>query len=125
MEQLLANTSGVTDHGRVSIEEVTMAKLECSYHIYLTDSIAEIDCLTIRESAILGCVPLLTREGVFNERLGVFYDMDRSREKESYERIAEEIVGKMKDVRGMIQELARNKEPKWDEVANIWLSLMC
>ena len=51
--------------------------------------------------------------------------MDRSREKESYERIAEEIVGKMKDVRGMIQELARNKEPKWDEVANIWLSLMC
>lgn len=125
MEQLLANTSGVTDHGRVSIEEVTMAKLECSYHIYLTDSIAEIDCLTIRESAILGCIPLLTREGVFNERLGVFYDMDRSREKESYERIAEEIVGKMKDVRGMIQELARNKEPKWDEVANIWLSLMC
>ena len=67
----------------------------------------------------------MTREGVFNERLGVFYDMDRSREKESYERIAEEIVGKMKDVRGMIQELARNKEPKWDEVANIWLSLMC
>jgi len=129
-EKLFRETEGVYEHGRVTIDEIIKEKQKASFHIYLTDDKSEIDCITVRESAILGCIPLLTRENVFSERIGMFYDIDRSNEKSGYKSIADKIVELVKDktavneVRKNIQECALRTEPPWDIVANEWIKLI-
>ena len=129
-EKLFMETEGVYEHGRVTIDEIIKEKQKASFHIYLTDDKSETDCITIRESAILGCIPLLTRDNVFSERIGMFYDIDRSNEKSGYKSIADKIVELAKDktaiseVRKNIQEHALRTEPSWDEIANEWIKLI-
>jgi hypothetical protein len=129
-EKLFKETEGVYDHGRVTIDEIIKEKQKASFHIYLTDDKSEIDCITVRESAILGCIPLLTRENVFSERIGMFYDIDRSDEEGGYKSIADKIVKTVKDEEGTaifrkeMQEHALRTEPSWDDIASEWIKLI-
>ena len=128
-ENLFKNTKGVYDHGRVSIDEIIKEKQQSSFHIYLTDSILEIDCISIRESALLGCIPLITPEGVFKERQGMFYKIDRSKSNEirDYEDVANKISNLVNDdasvkkCRQMIKSKVIESEPSWKEIADAWL----
>jgi glycosyltransferase involved in cell wall biosynthesis len=128
-EKLFRNTKGVYDHGRVSINEIIKEKQQSSFHIYLTDNIGEIDCISIRESALLGCIPLITPEGVFRERHGMFYKIDRSESNEirDYEEVANKISNlanddaTVKKCRQIIKKKAIESEPSWKEVADAWL----
>jgi hypothetical protein len=130
INKLFAETDGVYDHGRVDINEIIKEKQTSSFHIYLTDHPSEIDCITVRESALLGCIPLITNESVFSERIGKFFKMDRQNteiEIESYKDIATDIIKMINDekytecVRKEIQEQAIKVEPSWDAVANDWI----
>lgn len=130
INKLFAETDGVYDHGRVDINEIVKEKQTSSFHIYLTDHPSEIDCISVRESALLGCIPLITNETVFGERIGKFFKMDRQNieiEIESYKDIATNIIKMIndekstEDVRKEIQEQAVKVEPSWDVVANDWI----
>ena len=128
INKLFAETDGVYDHGRVDINEIIQERQTSSFHIYLTDHESEIDCISIRESALLGCIPLITNENVFNERIGKFFKMDRqNNEIESYKDIANDIVKMIndeeytEDLRKEIQERALKVEPSWDTVASEWI----
>jgi hypothetical protein len=110
------------------MSEIIKEKQKSSFHIYLTDSPSEIDCISVRESALLGCIPLITRENVFNERIGKFFKMDRqNNEIESYKDIANDIVNMINDekytdnIRNELQEQALKVEPSWNTVANEWI----
>ena len=66
----LLGQPGVFDHGRQPREKIIEEKYKSNLHIYLAQ-IHEVDCITIRESLITGCVPLIHTHGVFAERDGL------------------------------------------------------
>jgi hypothetical protein len=73
LRELLAQP-GVMDHGRQSMDMIIREKYMSNFHFYWTNSTAEIDCISIRESLITGCIPILSKFGVFKERDGIHLD---------------------------------------------------
>jgi glycosyltransferase involved in cell wall biosynthesis len=69
-------TEGVMNHGRQPVDVLAREKQRAGFHLYPCFSNAEIDCITVRESLVAGCIPLLAKYGVFTERDGVHLDMD-------------------------------------------------
>lgn len=88
---LLLSQPGVMDHGRVGSDMVAREKWSSSFHLYITDTDAEIDCISVRESLCSGCVPLLSNSGVFSERDGIHFPLDRTSH-DSYKKIAQNIL---------------------------------
>ena len=71
----LIKMPGVIDHGRQSIDMIVREKYMSSFQLYITNTIAEIDCISIRESLICGCIPLISNFGVFAEREGIHFNL--------------------------------------------------
>ena len=82
---------GVIDHGRQPIEMIVREKYMSSFQLYITNTIAEIDCISIRESLVTGCIPLISNFGVFAEREGIHFNLIDS-EPELMKEIAINIV---------------------------------
>ena len=76
MQQLLSQP-GVMDHARVGMDLVIREKWQSSFHLYITDTSGEIDCISIRESLVAGCIPLISKHGIFAERDGIHFDLAR------------------------------------------------
>jgi hypothetical protein len=73
--KILTGCPGVIDHGRQSIEMIVREKYMSSFQLYVTNTISEIDCISIRESLVAGCIPLISNFGVFAEREGIHFDL--------------------------------------------------
>lgn len=71
---------GVMDHGRQPIEMIIREKYLSTFHFYITNTEAEIDCISIRESLVTGCIPLLSNFGVFKERQGLHFDFENDKQ---------------------------------------------
>jgi hypothetical protein len=119
----LMGQPGVMDHGRKPLETIIEEKYTSSFHIYITNCEAEIDCISIRESLITGCIPIIYDTGVFKERDGIKYSNELN--EENCKIIAEDIVFKMRN-----QEIIKKcsnaiKTSKticdWESVAITWL----
>ena len=67
---------GVMDHGRQPVEMIIREKYLSTYHFYITNSETEIDCISIRESLLTGCIPIISKFGVFQNRHGIQYNWD-------------------------------------------------
>jgi glycosyltransferase involved in cell wall biosynthesis len=67
----LLKQAGVIHHGRVANQVVAEEKYRSSMNLYPSHCESEIDCINVRESAVAGCVPVLSDFGVFAERDGV------------------------------------------------------
>lgn len=68
--QPFLNQPNVIEYGRVSLNKVIELKRKASMHLYFTNTPIECDCISVRESALLGCVPILSTKNVFAERPG-------------------------------------------------------
>ena len=67
MRALIASCGGrVVDHGRVGQPELLRAKATAQILYYVGDW-PEIDCIAVREAAMLGCVPLTSSVAVFSD----------------------------------------------------------
>ena len=67
MKALIASCGGrVVDHGRVGQPELLRAKATAQILYYVGDW-PEIDCIAVREAAMLGCVPLTSSVAVFGD----------------------------------------------------------
>jgi hypothetical protein len=77
MSQLLAS-KGVMDHGRQPVDVIVREKYMSSFHLYLSNVEAEIDCITVKESLVTGAIPILSTAGVFREREGIKFDLGDS-----------------------------------------------
>lgn len=121
MTQLL-NQPGVIDHGRQSVDVVIKEKQMASYHLYYSLTKAETDCISIRESACAGCVPILSKHYVFAERSGIHLDGNPN-SKDDLIKAAISILKFLKEGTTEIEE-ARNKlignEVDWNEIASKW-----
>jgi hypothetical protein len=129
--KLLLSQPGVMDHGRQPMEMIVREKNLSSFHLYLNDSIAEIDCISIRESLVTGCIPVISKFGVFAERHGLQFDWEPETWKKNKnfdnncERIANELVLYMKN-----KQYTENASKQltysptiigWDVIARRWL----
>ncbi len=90
----LMGQPGVMDHGRKPLETIIEEKYTSTFHLYLCTCDAEIDCISIRESLITGCIPIIYDYGVFKERDGLKYCNELN--EENCKMIADDIVFKMK-----------------------------
>jgi len=79
LTQLLAQP-GVMDHGRQPIEMIIREKYLSTFHFYISNTESEIDCISIRESLVTGCIPLLSNFGVFKERQGLHFEFETEKD---------------------------------------------
>lgn len=117
---------GVMEHGRQSVDMVIREKYMSTFHLYLSASSAEIDCISIKESLVTGCIPIISKLGVFAERHGLQFIWDPSN-KELGKMIADDIIQKMHN--NEFIELAvkhitdSNTVVNWNDTAAEWLKL--
>jgi len=123
-KQLIGSSMGVIDHGRQNIEFIIREKYLSSFQLYITNTYSEIDCISIRESLVTGCIPLISNFGVFKEREGIHFELVEN--ETVFNAIANEIIKLTKDVPKM--DILRNVFKKsttilsWDDIANLWLN---
>ena len=79
LTQLLAQP-GVMDHGRQPIEQIIREKYLSTFHFYISNTEAEIDCISIKESLVTGCIPLISNFGVFKERQGIHFNFETEKD---------------------------------------------
>lgn len=124
MHQLIFNTDGVFEHGRVGVDKIIEEKYKSNFHLYYTSSTAETDCIAIRESLVAGCIPIISNKNVFHERDGLKFDYDVEKIS-SYEKIAEEVADCMKNMKKcdeLRDILKKSKTIKsWEEIGKEWL----
>ena len=125
---LLEESPGVTDHGRKPAQVVCEAKQRCSFHLYYTKTPSETDCISIRESTLCGCIPILSKHGVFSERAGLHLEGDPAT-RADHEKAADAIVEWIQDADAVEetrrQMIARKSmHVSWEWVAKQWIKII-
>jgi len=118
----LLSSPGVMDHGRQPVEMICREKYLSNFHLYISETKAEIDCISIRESLVTGCIPLLSDFGVFKERDGFHFNISSDK----YISFATvQIISFLKNLQNLDIVREQNKLSKtilgWDEVSSLWL----
>lgn len=119
----LMSQPGVFEHGRVSQEELIKIKAESSIHYYPC-TFEEIDCISVRESAAVGCIPFTTEYGALKGRSYCETQEGDIFEKETHVKLAEGIAQTLKGdalENGFYKEFveAARKE-SWTNIAKQW-----
>ena len=122
---MLMGQPGVMDHGRRPVDEIAMEKQRSTFHMYLSRTPGEIDCISVRESLVAGCIPLISNTGVFKDRDGLHFDVDET--PQSYQRAAQGILNLLQkpDFLEMCrQQFYKSKTiMNWESVAEQWLEV--
>lgn len=122
----LLDQPGVYEYGKRPVAEISAAKCAAAYHLYYTRTTSETDCVSIRESAFVGCIPILSEHHVFRERAGLHVPGDPEDEDDSI--AAAELVAKavtdpdqsaIASLRGQL--VATESEHSWDDQARVWV----
>ena len=90
------SSNGVCDHGAQPVEIIAREKYMSNFELYISNIINEVDCISIRESIIAGCIPLIATFGVFMEREGYKFDMNHT-EPKIMQKVALNILQLMKN----------------------------
>jgi hypothetical protein len=124
----LYNLPGVYNHGRVSLKKIAIEKKRASFQLYVTDTNAEIDCISVRESAAAGCIPIITSKAVFGEREGFHVSVENAKNPEEMSKAADEIVSLAMNKELVLETSSRIRESSlifdWNKVANEWINHM-
>lgn len=117
----LLKGDGIFEYGKLNREQVIEHKLKAEYHLYYNNESQEVDCISIKESYLLGCIPIISTFGVFKERSGYHYDFNF--EKEDYEKLGHAIVN---DIQNNNLNIDFNNDiiHSWPMVAKEWLNIL-
>jgi len=124
-KQLIGSSMGVIDHGRQNTDFIVREKYLSSFQLYITNTNSEIDCISIRESLVTGCIPLISDYGVFKEREGIHFELIENIG--VLNAIGQEIVRIIKDQQKL--DVLRNVFKKsstilsWSDISNKWIEL--
>jgi glycosyltransferase involved in cell wall biosynthesis len=122
---MLMGQPGVMDHGRRPVDEISVEKQRSTFHLYLSRCQGETDCISVRESLVAGCIPLISNYGVFKDRDGLHFDIDET--PQSYQRAAQGILNLLQkpDFLEMCrQQFYKSKTiMNWESVAEQWLEV--
>ncbi len=122
--EVLFQQDGVFEHGRVSQEKLISEKLTASIHYYAC-TYPEVDCISVRESAMVGCVPVTTDFAVFKEKDYCVRVSGEPSAQETQEAVAYRIIDLLKEenelsaLRTHFKDLA--KQETWQKISSVWL----
>ena len=127
VQKAIQNTFNVMDHGRRGMQEIIREKRMSSFHLYPTNVPAETDCISLKESCALGCIPIAIQKGLFLEREAFFVEGDPDTE-EGGKCIAEQILTVAKDstkLSELQQKLMHSSMLlPWSSIATSWLNVL-
>ena len=123
-KELIGSSMGVIDHGRQSSNMIIREKYLSSFQLYISNTNSEIDCISIRESLVTGCIPLISNFGVFKEREGIHFELI---ENQNISTIGEQIVKILKEQQPQMEVLRKVFKKSqtilsWEDIAKKWLS---
>lgn len=122
----LMKQDGVTECGRVSQEQLALEKSKANIHYYVGD-FQEIDCISVRESAYLGAIPVVSGDAhVFKEKDYCLLIDGDPKTQEVQEKGAEKIIEILQnnDLAENIRKTLVVENESWENVANRWLEIM-
>ncbi len=120
----LMQQPGVIDHGKVGYEELITEKATASIHYYGC-TYEEIDCISVRESSLVGCVPVTTDFAALKEKSYCVKVPGEPTDPNTQEALAYKIVhllnhpDELESIRQKTKALA--KDETWDQIAPRWL----
>jgi hypothetical protein len=121
----LLQQPGVMDHGKQNVDMISREKQRSNFHLYFTDNLLEIDCISIRESLVAGAIPILSNSNLFSERDGIRFD-ENPKLQSSYHQLAQLIYNLMQQPQQLDlirQHLKKSKTIfDWEYVSNIWIT---
>jgi len=121
----LMKQDGITHHGRVGHKELLKAKASARIHYYPTD-FEEIDCISVRESALVQCVPVTSDYAALKEKAyGVRVSGDPRSEK-TQDAMADKVIELLSN-HDTLTTLATDgqieaKKETWMSVGKKWLN---
>lgn len=120
----LFNQPGVHEYGRVDLSEIARQKAKSGFHLYVSNSETEIDCISVRESLLCGSIPVLGNDYVFSERDGI-HVTGSTKDDATYKRAASVIIGSLKREPAYLEKMREKfKKSKtivsWDDVSKEW-----
>jgi len=125
LRQLLSQP-GVMDHGRQPMDIIIREKYMSSFHLYVSNTPIEIDCISIRESLATGAIPLISNYGVFKNREGVHFELDE-KDGKCYQMIGVKIGQLLKQgdkLNGYRDQLKKSSLlVNWANIAKKWVEL--
>jgi hypothetical protein len=68
--ELIRESINVEDHYRQGMDTCVLEKQHSSFHLYPTTTLLETDCISIKESIVSGCIPVVLDRHIFKERPG-------------------------------------------------------
>lgn len=74
IRKLIASLPSVEDHGRMDRSRVRKMCADAHIHFYPCVAACEIDCISCKETALAGIIPVIPNSFVFSERAGVHFD---------------------------------------------------
>jgi len=124
----LFNQAGVFEHGRTSYDDTIKARYKAYAQLYVSGTPLEIDCLSIREAAVTGCIPILSEVGVFAERTGIHISGDPMSQ-DTLERAANTVLDLVKlpddKVETLIKSLKESAMAQtWIQTGQEWLRII-
>lgn len=120
--QELMKQPGVTEHGRVPQKELLKEKARSAVHYYPC-TFEEIDCIGVRESAAVGCVPFTTAYAALKGRAYCVNTPGDPLDKETHELLADAIVTYLKGSERYDFAEDAQKE-SWENIAKQWYTLI-
>lgn len=123
---------GVFNHGRLDRDIMRRMAADAHIHFYPCTAHCEVDCISIKESALQGIIPVIPYSFVFPERPGVLFDEYSTVGSEEFFRAgAHKVVQVMEefDNRDLISKsyldpMIDSTCFSWDHIATLWLSHM-
>lgn len=121
----LLRSPGVRDHGRQPLSVISQEKHRSSFHLYYTASISETDCISIKESAVAGCIPIISGVNVFAERSGVVMPGDAQSDQDFTEAgqafvdwVQQMSDAELEKIRASLRQVKSHLN--WEQTAELW-----
>lgn len=125
--EVLMTQKNVFDHGRVDEEVLAEERYKSTFLLYPCPNInVETDCITVRECAKAGCIPLCFNHGVMQERPVVKINGEPNTSF-AYDNVLKtiECINEDQELKTLIQtELLESKTCDWQQVGKVWLQDM-
>ena len=117
----LFEQDGVYEYGSVPLEILQMEQLKSNFHLYYTNNLNIIDNISIKESSLNGCIPILSQ---LSELSGIHLPGNPDDVNDMIQ-AAETLVTMIKNdekIKEIRQEIVSNKQLySWEDTANQWM----
>lgn len=124
---LIESSPDVTDHGMVGYQQLMAEKARSTIQYYAC-TYEEVDCISVRESAVVGCVPVVTDFAVFIEKDYCVKVGGPPSDPATQRAVAEKVVELLQNPDLLAQERDRCREiatkDTWERSAAAWLEVI-